>query len=122
MTTMIHYPGRDCVSPLGIPVDNLDMAQTIDRIVHMAGQRDGRARLVSTLNVDFLVNALGTRFQKARHPELLGVLRNSEVVTADGFPILWLSKIVGFPAFLFFFLFFFPPLLSHLPSFPLVCS
>lgn len=97
MTTLIHYPGRDCVSPLGIPVDNLDMPQTVERIIHLAGQRDGRARLVSTLNVDFLVNALGTRFRRARHPELLDVLRNSDVVTADGFPILWLSRIVGKP-------------------------
>lgn len=63
MNAMIHYPGRDCVSPLGIPVDNLDLAQTVDRIIAMARRRDGRARLVSTLNVDFLVNALGTRFR-----------------------------------------------------------
>lgn len=63
----------------------------------MAKRRDGRPRLVSTLNVDFLVNSLGTRFRRARHPELLDVLRNADMVTADGFPILWLSKIIGRP-------------------------
>jgi N-acetylglucosaminyldiphosphoundecaprenol N-acetyl-beta-D-mannosaminyltransferase len=97
MTTMIHNPQRDCVSSLGIPVDNLDLQETVERVVAMAKTRDGRARLVSTLNVDFLVNSLGTRFYSARHPELLDVLRNSDLVTADGFPIVWLSRIVGRP-------------------------
>jgi exopolysaccharide biosynthesis WecB/TagA/CpsF family protein len=97
MTTLIHCPERDCVSSLGIPVDNLTLAEAVERVVAMAQTRDGRPRLVSTLNVDFLVNALGTRFRRARHPELLDVLRNADLVTADGFPILWLSRIVGRP-------------------------
>ena len=97
MTTMIHNPARDCVSPLGIPVDNLTLDDTVDQVVEMAKKRDGRARLVSTLNVDFLVNSLGTRFSRARHPELLNVLRHSDLVTADGFPIVWLSRIMGRP-------------------------
>ena len=97
MSVMIHNLERDCVSSLGIPVDNLNLEQTVTRIIDMAGRRDGRARLVSTLNVDFLVNSLGTRFTRARHPELLDVLRNSDLVTADGFPILWLSALVGRP-------------------------
>ena len=95
MTTMIHTPTRDCVSSLGIPVDNLTLEQATEQIITMGKRRDGRARLVSTLNVDFLVNSLGTRFRSPRHPELLDVLRNADLVTADGFPILWLSKIIG---------------------------
>lgn len=97
MTAITHKLDRDCVNSLGIPVDNLTLDSAVDRIVTMAKLRDGKARLVSTLNVDFLVNSLGTRFSRARHPELLEVLRNSDMVTADGFPILWLSKIVGKP-------------------------
>ena len=97
MTALIHSPERDCVSSLGIPVDNLTLEEAVNRVVGMAKNRDGRARLVSTLNVDFLVNSLGTRFRRARHPELLDVLRNADLVTADGFPILWLSRIVGRP-------------------------
>lgn len=97
MTTLIHSPERDCVSSLGIPVDNLTLDEAVDRVIGMAKNRDGRARLVSTLNVDFLVNSLGTRFRSAKHPELLDVLRNADLVTADGFPILWLSRIVGRP-------------------------
>ncbi|AQA18364.1 glycosyl transferase [Halioglobus japonicus] len=97
MTYMIHRLERDCVTPLGIPVDNLSLEQTVSRIIELAKLRDGRARLVSTLNVDFLVNALGTRFSRARHPELLDVLRHSDLVTADGFPVVWLSRLVGRP-------------------------
>ncbi|NCF17544.1 MAG: WecB/TagA/CpsF family glycosyltransferase [Haliea sp.] len=97
MTALIHSPQRDCVSSLGIPVDNLSLEDTVGHVIGMAKTRDGRARLVSTLNVDFLVNSLGTRFTKARHPELLSVLRDADLVTADGFPILWLSRIMGKP-------------------------
>ncbi|MEH6517207.1 MAG: WecB/TagA/CpsF family glycosyltransferase [Halioglobus sp.] len=97
MTTITYPETRDCVNSLGIPVDNLSLQQAIDRIVDMAKTRDGKSRLVSTLNVDFLVNSLGYAFSRPRHPELLNVLRTSDMVTADGFPIIWLSKIMGKP-------------------------
>ncbi len=97
MTALIHSPQRDCFSSLGIPVDNLSLEDTVEQVIRMAKIRDDRPRLVSTLNVDFLVNSLGTRFTTARHPELLNVLRNSDLVTADGFPIVWLSRIMGRP-------------------------
>jgi N-acetylglucosaminyldiphosphoundecaprenol N-acetyl-beta-D-mannosaminyltransferase len=97
MTTLIHSPTRDCVSSLGIPVDNLTLDDTVEQIISMTRRRDGRVRLVSTLNVDFLVNSLGTRFSQPRHPELLNILRHSDLVTADGFPIVWLSRIMGRP-------------------------
>ena len=97
MSTLIHHVERDCVNSLGIPVDNLTSESAVERIIDLAQRRDGHPRLVSTLNVDFLVNALGMGFQKARHPELLDVLRHSDLVTADGFPILWLSRIAGRP-------------------------
>jgi len=95
MTVFTYSPPRDCVNSLGIPVDNLSLKEAVDRIVDMALARDGKARLVSTLNVDFLVNSLGCMFYRPRHPELLKVLRDSDMVTADGFPILWLSRIAG---------------------------
>ncbi|QFU77167.1 WecB/TagA/CpsF family glycosyltransferase [Halioglobus maricola] len=97
MTTTLHAPLRDCVNSLGIPVDNLSLDQVVDRMMDWARCKEGRARLVSTLNVDFLVNALGVGSGRARHPELLNVLRNSDLVTADGFPIVWLSRIMGKP-------------------------
>lgn len=97
MSTLRCSPDRDCFNSLGIPVDNLTLNSAVERIVAMARADDGRARLVSTLNVDFLVNALGTVFSRPRHPELLQVLRSSDLVTADGFPIVWLSRLLGRP-------------------------
>ena len=66
MATMTYPLARDCVNSLGIPVDNLSLQQAIDRVVEMAKSRDGRTRLVSTLNVDFLVNSLGYAFTRPR--------------------------------------------------------
>lgn len=97
MKSIIHPMGRECVNSLGIPVDNVSFQQAVERIVIMAKSCDGRARFVSTLNVDFLVNSLGCFFSRPRHPELLNILRHSDMVTADGFPIVWLSKLVGAP-------------------------
>ena len=97
MHTLNHNIDRDCFNSLGIPVDNLTRESAVECIIDLARRGDGQPRLVSTLNVDFLVNALGTGFSKARHPELLEVLRQSDLVTADGFPILWLSRIAGRP-------------------------
>lgn len=97
MSTITYSATRDCVNSLGIPVDNLSLQQATDRILEMAKTPGGKSHLVSTLNVDFLVNALGYAFTRPRHPELLNVLRTSDMVTADGFPIIWLSKIMGKP-------------------------
>ena len=97
MATLAFPADRDCVNSLGIPVDNLSLQQAVDRIVEMASDSSGATHLVSTLNVDFLVNSLGYAFTRPRHPELLDVLRSSDMVTADGFPIVWLSKIMGKP-------------------------
>lgn len=97
MKSLIHPMGRECVNSLGIPVDNVSFQQAVERIIAMAKCHDGRARFISTLNVDFLVNSLGCFFSRPRHPELLNVLRHSDMVTADGFPIVWLSKLVGAP-------------------------
>ena len=90
---------RDRFNAMGIPVDNLDMPAAVEQIVDLVHQfpRDRRARYVSTVNVDFLVNALGVAGGVARHPELLEVLRSSDLVTADGFPIVMLSKMMGHP-------------------------
>lgn len=90
---------KDTIVILGIPVDNLDMGETIERIFDMidAYQNDGRARLVATVNVDFVVNTLAWSLQNMRHPELIDVLRKADLVTADGMPIVWTSRLMGTP-------------------------
>lgn len=79
---------------LGVPIDNLDMQETVDRILEMVEdfKKDRRARLVATVNVDFLVNSLGWAIGKVRHPELLDILRRADLVTPDGMPVVWLSR------------------------------
>ncbi|BCS95190.1 WecB/TagA/CpsF family glycosyl transferase [Desulfoluna limicola] len=90
---------NDTVLILGIPLDNLTMAETVDRIHAMvaAYREDGKPRLVATVNVDFLINTLSWFSQEPRHPELLSILQHADLVTADGMPLVWASRILGCP-------------------------
>jgi exopolysaccharide biosynthesis WecB/TagA/CpsF family protein/anti-anti-sigma factor len=90
---------RETIVILGIPVDNLDMDQTIEGIFDLikACRRDGRARQVATVNVDFVVNTLTWRLSRPRHPELIDILRRADLVTPDGMPIIWTSRLLGTP-------------------------
>ncbi|WP_439100785.1 WecB/TagA/CpsF family glycosyltransferase [Congregibacter sp.] len=97
MSTLAYQPDRNCFNSLGIPVDNLTLEEAVERIIAMAKVKSGPGRLVSTLNTHFLVNSLGTSLSRPRHPELLETLRNSDLITADGFPIVWLSRLLGRP-------------------------
>ena len=84
-------------SSFGIPVDNVSLNEAVEAIFSFIERYeiDRIPKLVSTLNVDFLVNCLGYNFDKPRHPELLSILRGADLVTADGFPIVLFSKIAG---------------------------
>ncbi len=90
---------NESVAILGIPVDNLTMREAVERIFSMidAYQADRRPRLVATVNVDFLVNTLTWRLGRIRHPELMDVLRQADLVTADGMPLVLVSKLMGCP-------------------------
>lgn len=90
---------RDTIVILGIPIDNLTMDETVAFIFNMIQDyaNDGRPRQVATLNVDFAVNTLSWGLKRIRHPELLDVLRKADLVTADGMPIVWTSKLLGAP-------------------------
>ena len=54
------------------------------------------AALVATLNVDFVVNAVGG-WPFGGNDELWGYLKNADLVTADGMPIVLLSKLLRDP-------------------------
>ncbi len=90
---------RDTIVILGIPVDNLDMDETVERIFDLiaASRKDGRTRQVATVNVDFVVNTLTWRLSRFRHPELIDILRRADLVTPDGMPIIWTSRMLGTP-------------------------
>ena len=99
----------------GIPVARVTEAEAVERIVGMAKRRrsaddgrqtgdirhstagnEARAAFVATLNVDFVANAVsGWPFRG--NDELWGYLKNADFVTADGMPIVMLSKLLRAP-------------------------
>lgn len=90
---------HDTIIVLGIPIDNLTMDEAISSIFSMVDDYtvDGRARQVATVNVDFVVNTLSWSLKNIRHPELLDILRRADLVTADGMPLVWISRLLGVP-------------------------
>lgn len=95
----------DSFSLFGIPVSRVTNAEALARILGWA--REGRARreaglsagppkVVATVNVDFVVNAVPWRPWR-RGGELLDCLRGADMVTADGMPIVALSRILFDP-------------------------
>ncbi|WPL11022.1 MULTISPECIES: WecB/TagA/CpsF family glycosyltransferase [Thiorhodovibrio] len=95
-----NQPSGQVTLILGIPVDDLTPELVVERTLALiaAYRRDGRARQIVTVNVDFLTNALGwTPWSAPRHPELLEILRRADLVTADGMPVVWLARLLGTP-------------------------
>ncbi|MCR5414167.1 MAG: WecB/TagA/CpsF family glycosyltransferase [Kiritimatiellae bacterium] len=90
---------RDPVKLFGIPVSPLREGEAVGRIVSLAAERlakGARPAFVATLNVDFVANAVGAR-PFGGNGELWGYLRNADLVTADGMPIVLLSRLLGKP-------------------------
>ena len=84
---------------LGVPVDNVDIGEAVRLIDRMVSdyEQDKRARYVATVNVDFLVKAMSILPNRARDHEMLNILRKSDLVTADGAPLVLLSKLTRQP-------------------------
>ena len=86
----------ETVSLFKIPVARVTEPEVVEHIVALA--REGRARrghaaFVATLNVDFVCNAVrGWPF--GGNDELWGYLQKADLVTADGMPIVLLSRIM----------------------------
>jgi len=82
---------------LGVPVDNLTLSDAVRNIFHMIDRHaiDNDPRYVATVNVDFIVNTLSWVPGRTAHPELLDILRKSEMVTADGMPVVWAARLLG---------------------------
>ena len=89
------------VKLFGIPIAKVTEAEAVERIVEMvregrASARPHRAALVATLNVDFVANAVSGR-PFGGNDELWGYLKGADFVTADGMPIVVLSKLMRDP-------------------------
>jgi exopolysaccharide biosynthesis WecB/TagA/CpsF family protein/anti-anti-sigma factor len=96
---MTAHKISDTIVILGIPISNLAMEDIINHIFSMIDtwKIDGRARLVATVNVDFVVNTLTWKLSNIRHPELLDILVRSDLVIPDGRPIVRASRLLGTP-------------------------
>lgn len=81
----------------GIPVAKVTEQEAVDRIVEMAkNPLNGRARFIATLNVDFVANAVKCRPFDGNE-ELWEYLKQADFVTADGMPIVLLSRLLRQP-------------------------
>jgi N-acetylglucosaminyldiphosphoundecaprenol N-acetyl-beta-D-mannosaminyltransferase len=78
---------RQTIGILGIPVDKLDTEAALKRLDEFI--QTGRFHQVATANVDFLINAMQDR-------ELREILRQADLVTPDGMPVVWASQMLGF--------------------------
>jgi N-acetylglucosaminyldiphosphoundecaprenol N-acetyl-beta-D-mannosaminyltransferase len=71
---------------LGVPLARLDMDETVEWIDRAVAS--GSPHQIATVNVNFL--ALGQR-----DPEFLRILQAASLVTCDGMPLCWASRIQG---------------------------
>jgi N-acetylglucosaminyldiphosphoundecaprenol N-acetyl-beta-D-mannosaminyltransferase len=83
---------RSLVVVAGVPIDNVTMPESIDRIVAFVeeGRRVGRTHQVATINVDFVVSA-------CTDPRVAAILQRADLAIPDGMPVVWASKMFGRP-------------------------
>lgn len=73
---------------LGCAIDNLSMAETLDRIGTMIASGLPHQHVV--LNADKVVKA-------ARDPQLARIIGACDLINADGMPVVWASRLLGQP-------------------------
>ena len=86
MIELEAHPGLPRTRIDGIDVSTLDFGETLDQLEHWL--TGSRSRRVVTANLDFL------RLARV-HDELRDTLKSCDLVTADGAPLIWLSRWTG---------------------------
>lgn len=81
-------PPKETVTLFGIPVNNLTMGETVDRIEAMIG--DGAIHQHVVVNVDKIV-------KMESNPALRAAVLGCDLINADGQPVIWVSSIVQAP-------------------------
>ncbi len=76
------------ITVLGCRVDNLSMAETVQRVEQFIAS--GRPHRHAAVNVDKLVKA-------SRDPALRAALNAADLLSADGMPVLWAARLLGTP-------------------------
>ena len=79
---------RDVYCLFGLPVDNLSMEGTKALLREKANQEG--SVVLSTINVNWIVQSFAS-------PSFRAAILNSDVVTIDGKPLLWLARLFGCP-------------------------
>ncbi|MGA8016772.1 MAG: glycosyltransferase family 2 protein, partial [Candidatus Dormiibacterota bacterium] len=80
--------GAQRLNVCGVPIDPVDRAQAVDRILASVGS--GSVLQVCTVNLQFLVTA-------RRRPEVRRALGDAGLNLADGAPVTWLARLLGRP-------------------------
>ena len=77
---------------LGIPIDNLTMDETLDKVEEFVrtGRKTGKHHQIATVNTDFLVKSM-------EDETLRDLLQTADLCTPDGMPLVWGSKLLGVP-------------------------
>lgn len=90
---------RDAIVILGILIDSLKMEDAIQKILAIINtiHKSRTPHYISTVNMDFLTHVHHWNPPDIRYPELMRLLRESAIATADGMSIVWLSKWLGVP-------------------------
>lgn len=81
---------RKLIIILGIPIDDLNLAESLDRLEEFVqkGRDTGKWHQVVTVNTDFIVKA-------ARDADLQSQLQEADLATADGMPLVWGARMLG---------------------------
>ncbi|WP_241024626.1 MULTISPECIES: WecB/TagA/CpsF family glycosyltransferase [unclassified Paraburkholderia] len=78
------------ITLFGLDIAAVPFDTALDALCEAAQQRDGRARVTVTPNVDHLVRL-------DRQPELKALYRTADFLFADGMPVVWASRAFGKP-------------------------
>ena len=79
---------RDVWCLFGLPVDNLTLEGT-KQLLHKKAKPPYNT-VLSTINVNWVV-------QSFKDPAFRAAIINSDIVTLDGKPLLWLARLLGYP-------------------------
>jgi N-acetylglucosaminyldiphosphoundecaprenol N-acetyl-beta-D-mannosaminyltransferase len=83
---------RKLVVILGVPIDDLDMPEALDRVEEFIreGRACGKGHQIATVNVDFIVNAM-------HDAGLRQLLQSASLAIPDGMPLVWGARLLGVP-------------------------
>lgn len=87
------------LSIFGIVFDSLSRREALARMSHLirSGKKDSESHYVATVNLDFMYNTFDIFTNSIKHPELYQCLNDSDMVVADGMPLVWWSKLLKSP-------------------------